>query len=62
MASLPVISGREAVKAFEKVGFIFHRQKGTHMISYHANGRHLSVPDHKEHLITKNLTAEPCER
>jgi len=26
MASLPVISGREAVKAFDKIGFIFHRQ------------------------------------
>ncbi len=48
MASLPVISGREAAKAFEKGGFIFHRQKGSHMILYHANGRHLSIPDHKE--------------
>lgn len=48
MALLPVISGREAGKAFEKVGFIFHRQKGSHTILYHANGRHLSVPDPKE--------------
>jgi len=48
MASLPVISGREAVKAFEKFGFLFYRQKGSHIILYHANGRHLSVPDHKE--------------
>ena len=48
MASLPVISGREAVKAFEKFGFLFYRQKGSHMILYHTNGRHLSVPDHKE--------------
>jgi predicted RNA binding protein YcfA (HicA-like mRNA interferase family) len=48
MASLPVISEREAAKAFEKIGFIFHHQKGSHMILYHPNGRHLSVPDHKE--------------
>lgn len=48
MASLPVISGREAAKAFEKMGFIFHHQKGSHMILYHPNGRHLSIPDHKE--------------
>jgi len=48
MTALPVISGRQAVKAFEKAGFIFHRQKGSHMILYHTNGRHLSVPDHKE--------------
>ncbi len=48
MAILPVISGREAVKAFEKIGFRFHRQRGSHIILYHTNGRHLSVPDHKE--------------
>jgi predicted RNA binding protein YcfA (HicA-like mRNA interferase family) len=48
MTSLPIISGREALKAFAKIGFTFHRQKGSHMILYHANGRHLSVPDHKE--------------
>jgi len=48
MAVLLVISGREAAKAFQKLGFIFHRQKGSHIILYHANGRHLSVPDHRE--------------
>jgi predicted RNA binding protein YcfA (HicA-like mRNA interferase family) len=48
MAVLPVISGHEAAKAFQKLGFIFHRQKGSHIILYHANGRHLSVPDHRE--------------
>lgn len=48
MATLPVISGREAVKTFEKIGFKVHRQRGSHIILYHANGRHLSVPDHKE--------------
>ena len=48
MAVLPVISGREAVKAFDKIGFKFHHQKSTHIILYHSNGRHLSVPDHRE--------------
>jgi len=48
MATLPVISGRDAVKVFGKLGFIFHRQKGSHIILYHSNGRHLSVPDHRE--------------
>ncbi|HEY1371148.1 MAG TPA: type II toxin-antitoxin system HicA family toxin [Candidatus Binatia bacterium] len=48
MAALPVISGRDAVKAFQKIGFVFYRQKGSHMILYNPNGRHLSVPDHKE--------------
>ena len=48
MATLPVISGRDAVKTFEKIGFVFQRQKGSHIILYNPNGRHLSVPDHRE--------------
>jgi predicted RNA binding protein YcfA (HicA-like mRNA interferase family) len=48
MATLPIISGRDAVKAFGNVGFVFHRQKGSHIILNHPNGRHLSVPDHRE--------------
>ncbi len=48
MAVLPVISGWEAVRAFEKISFKFHHQKSSHIILYHSNGRHLSVPDHRE--------------
>jgi predicted RNA binding protein YcfA (HicA-like mRNA interferase family) len=48
MPPLPVISGREAVKAFQKLGFLFHHQRGSHIVLYHSNGRHLSVPDHNE--------------
>ena len=33
MATLAVISGRDAVKAFEKLGFVFRRQKGSHISS-----------------------------
>jgi len=32
MAVLPVISGREVVKALEKIGFKFHHQKSSHNI------------------------------
>jgi predicted RNA binding protein YcfA (HicA-like mRNA interferase family) len=41
MPPLPVISGREAAKAFQKIGFLFHHQKGSHMIYYRSDGRHL---------------------
>jgi predicted RNA binding protein YcfA (HicA-like mRNA interferase family) len=56
MASLPVFSGREAVKAFEKIGFIFHRQKGSHMILYMPMGGISQFP------TIESLTAEPCGR
>ena len=49
MPSLPVLSGREVVKAFEKAGWQKVRQRGSHMvlIKYGSNAT-LSVPDHKE--------------
>ena len=48
MAQLPVVSGRQAAKAFEKIGFVFDHQSGSHRIHYRADGRHLSIPDHRE--------------
>ena len=49
MPSLPVISGREAVKAFEKAGWEVVRQRGSHVILVKEGSiATLSVPDHKE--------------
>jgi hypothetical protein len=33
MASLPVVSGRRAVRAFEKAGWKIARQRGSHIIA-----------------------------
>jgi len=49
MSKLPVISGRELVKALGKAGFVLDRQKGSHMILYREEpATTLSVPDHHE--------------
>ena len=49
MSKLPVLSGRDLVRALEKVGFQLDRQKGSHMILYRADPpTTLSVPDHRE--------------
>lgn len=49
MPSLPVLSGREAVRAFEKAGWEVSRQRGSHMIlTREGHIASLSVPDHKE--------------
>ena len=48
MSSLPVCSGRDAVKAFAKVGYLLDHQTGSHMIIRHTNRRRLTVPDHHE--------------
>lgn len=50
MSELPVISGRDAVKAFRKLGYEVDRQKGSHIILRQEQSpyRRLTVPDHKE--------------
>jgi predicted RNA binding protein YcfA (HicA-like mRNA interferase family) len=48
VSKLPVCSGRDAVRAFEKVGYVLDHQTGSHMILRHSTGRRLTVPDHKE--------------
>lgn len=55
MPKLPVVSGKEAVKAFGKIGYIPDHQTGSHMILRHINEpyRRLSIPNHRE--ISKGL-------
>ena len=49
MPSLPVLSGREVVKAFERDGWTVARQRGSHIIMIKTGEMAtLSVPDHKE--------------
>ena len=50
MTKLPVVSGRDAVRVFEKLGYAFDRQRGSHMILRQATPPHrrLTIPDHKE--------------
>ena len=49
MPQLPVMSAREAVRAFEKHGWEVARQRGSHIIMAKADQNvTLSIPDHKE--------------
>ena len=49
MAALPVVSGRDAVKAFGRLGWAVTRQSSSHIIMGHPNHRAtLSIPDHDE--------------
>ena len=49
MSKLPVISGRQVVRVWEQLGFVFDRQRGSHIMLFRADPpTTLSVPDHKE--------------
>jgi predicted RNA binding protein YcfA (HicA-like mRNA interferase family) len=49
MASLPVLSGKEVVRSFERLGWRIARQSGSHIVMIkEGEVATLSVPDHRE--------------
>ena len=50
MTRLPIVSGRDTVKALGKIGYVVDHQRGSHMILRNSQPpfRRLTVPDHKE--------------
>ena len=49
MLSLPPVSGRTAVRAFERDGWRLVRQRGSHLILEKTGAHyHLSIPNHRE--------------
>jgi predicted RNA binding protein YcfA (HicA-like mRNA interferase family) len=49
LPELPVISGKEALRAFERLGWVMRRQRGSHMIlTKPGHVASLSIPDHRE--------------
>ena len=48
MASLPVVSGDDVVRALERAGFSRAGQRGSHLKMRDASGRTAIVPMHRE--------------
>ena len=49
MSRLPVLSGRQAARVFERLGWEAARQRGSHIILVKSGHiATLSVPDHRE--------------
>lgn len=48
MSKLPIVSGKQCVKALQKVGFVVYRQRGSHITLVRDNPKtQLTVPNHK---------------
>ena len=67
MSRLSGLSWREVTSALEKAGFVFDRQKGSHMVYYHVEtNRTVVIPKHsvimagtlREILREANLTRD----
>lgn len=49
MSKLPVVSGKECIKALERIGFAINRQRGSHVVLARENPKNIViVPNHKE--------------
>ena len=50
MTKLPVISGKQATKAFCKLGYAVDHQTGSHIVLRHSDPQHrrLTIPNHDE--------------
>ena len=49
-SGLPVVSGREAIRVFERLGYRVVRQRGSHIRLRHATDpsrKPLTIPDHR---------------
>lgn len=48
MSRLPVVSGREVIKALEKLGYYVRGRESSHVHLRHPSRMPLTIPDHKE--------------
>ncbi len=53
MPKLPLLSGKEVIKALEKFGYRKIRQRGSHIRLSHSSKKSITVPDHK--VISRGL-------
>ena len=50
MSKLPIISSKDMARILESIGFSEVRQKGSHKVYSHRDGRTVVVPSHRDDL------------
>ena len=48
MSKIPIVSGKQLVKALKGFGYYIRDQKGSHIHLRHPTKRPLTIPNHKE--------------
>lgn len=62
MTRLPRITSRELVKVVQKFGFVLSRQKGSHAVFKHSDGRRTTIPIHSKQIIGPGLLNKIIEK
>jgi len=47
MPKLPILPAKKLVKVFQKAGYFFVRQTGSHIRMCHKNRNSITIPNHK---------------
>lgn len=47
MALLPILSGKEIIKALERLGYYIVRQRGSHIRLHHPSKKPVTIPNYK---------------
>lgn len=55
MNRLPALTGTEVIRALQKAGFELARQRGSHCILRHSDGRQTTVPVHSGETLGRGL-------
>jgi len=55
MSKLPILTGEKIVKTLQKAGFEIIRQRGSHMLLRHRDGRTTVTPIHKGSDVDRGL-------
>jgi predicted RNA binding protein YcfA (HicA-like mRNA interferase family) len=58
MPKLPVVRGKNLIKALEKMGFYKVRQNGSHVFLSHKDGRCTTIPIHSNRDIPNGTFRE----
>ena len=56
MPKLPVVSGRETIRALERAGFVVDHQAGSHVTLWHpVTNRHVTVAAHANRDLKRGI-------
>jgi len=58
VSRLPALTGRQIVRALERTGFEVARQRGSHVLLRHPDGRRTVVPIHAGETLGQGLLAK----
>lgn len=58
MTPLKLLTARQWAKLLKKLGFTPARQKGSHLVYSHPDGRRTVIPQHGNRIISRTLTGE----